>query len=275
MKHQDSLLLINAINLEKYVYCVLRSESWPGWPLEVNKAFAIASRSYAITKVLETMNAKRKKPYHFKNTNIHQTYRGTHSNTILHQAVDQTKGIILAYNKKPVSAMFDSCCGGIIPAHLSDVNFKQAPYLARTQPCTFCKSCKIYQWALEVSINDFKQLLSDGGYRVSSVDQVLVSAKDNAGSVKKITINDRHKTHTISGKEFYSLIKKVKSFCYDIERRLKTVYIKGKGYGHHLGICQWGARKMVDHGFSFKNILSFYYPKTHFMRLTPSTSRRV
>ncbi len=271
----DRLLLINSIDLETYVYCVLKSESWPGWPLEVNKAFAIASRSYAIAKVLENMNAKKKKPYHFKNTNIHQTYRGFHSSTVLQKAVEQTSGIILAYNNKPVVAMFDSCCGGIIPAHLSDVNFKHAPYLARTERCTFCKSCKIYQWALELPIEDFKQLLLDGGYKVSSVDEVVVTAKDTAGSVKKIIVKDRRRTHILSGKEFYSLIKKVKSFCYDIEQRLGRIHIKGKGYGHHLGICQWGARKMVDCGYSFKNILSFYYPETHFMRLTPLKSKQV
>ena len=85
-------------------------------PLEVNKAFAIASRSYALVKYLE--GAKSKKPYHIKNTNVHQTYNGFHTNPVLIQAVKETSGVILTYDKKPILAMFDCCCGDVIPCLL-------------------------------------------------------------------------------------------------------------------------------------------------------------
>ncbi len=88
----DSCMLINQLELEDYVYSVLRSESWPGWPLEVNKVFAIASRTYVIAKVLESGN---KNPYHIKKTNIHQTYNGFHESEVLEKAVEQTKVLLL------------------------------------------------------------------------------------------------------------------------------------------------------------------------------------
>ena len=82
-----------------------------------------------IAKFLETKN--KKKFYHVKNTNKHQTYQGVLNCPILQKAVDETKGIILTYNKKPILAMFDICCGGVIPANMKHVNFKHAPYLAK------------------------------------------------------------------------------------------------------------------------------------------------
>lgn len=263
---QEHCFIINQIDLEDYVYAVLKSESWPGWPLEVNKAFAIASRSYALVKYLEAK--KTKKPYHIKNTNAHQTYNGFHTNYILKRAVEETAGLILTHNKKPIIAMFDCCCGDVIPAHLNTIDFKKAPYLARKVPCTFCKSSKIYQWKLEFDSDEFQTIISSSGIVIEQIRDVYVSKKDKAGAVEEIIIQDRHQHHSLTGKQFYALFSKVKSFCYSIAKKGKKIYITGKGYGHHLGICQWGARNMINYGWSYRSILQFYYPGTHFMKLT-------
>lgn len=273
-EYQGSLLLIvenqccyviNQIYLEDYIYSVLKSESWPGWPLEVNKAFAIASRSYAMVKYLEGI--KNKKPYHIKNTNAHQTYNGFHTNAVLKRAVDETIGLILTHNKKPIIAMFDCCCGDVIPAHLSTIDLKKAPYLARKVPCTFCKSSKIYRWKLEFELDEFQKHLQASGHVIKQLRDIYVSKKDKAGAVEEIVIKDRDKQHVITGKQFYSMFSKVKSFCYAIIKKGKKITIEGKGYGHHLGICQWGARNMINHGWNYRSILSFYYPGTTFMKL--------
>lgn len=260
----DSCFFINQLDLEDYVYCVLRSESWPGWPLEVNKVFAIASRTYVITKVIESGN---KKPFHIKNTNIHQTYNGFHTNETLKKAVEETKGLIVTYDKKPILAMFDSCCGGIIPAHLSGVDFKKSPYLARSKICDFCKPCKIYQWNLELDSKEFEKLLQAKGFPIYSVKEIDVK-KDRAGSVLEVTIKWAQGITVLTGKQFYALSTKIKSYCYSIELKVKRICIKGKGYGHHCGICQWGARRMIDYGWNYKNILQFFYPGTVCMKLT-------
>ena len=144
VRDEQAYYLINSLDIEDYVCSVLRTESWPGWPLEVNKVFAIASRSYVIGVILNTKSAQL--PYHVKNTNKHQTYSGVHENPVLREAVDQTKGIFLTHDKKPIIAMFDSCCGGVIPAHIHGVNFNHAPYLARDYACTYCKDCRVYNW---------------------------------------------------------------------------------------------------------------------------------
>lgn len=257
--------LISQLDIEDYIYSVLRWESWPGWPMEVNKAFAIACRSYLIAKVLES--CKSQKLYHIKNTNIHQTYNGVHEYVNLKRAIEATRGLILSHKKKPIDAMFDSCCGGVIPAQLSGVNFKKSPYLARTYPCTFCKPCKIYAWRLEYSLQDFKEILTMAGRHIDEVHDIKIVKKDRAGAAQEIVIKDKHKNHIFTGKQFYSLFTKIKSFCYTIEKNATHVCFNGKGYGHHLGICQWGARRMIDAGFNYQSILQFYYPGARLMEL--------
>lgn len=259
----SACLLINQLELEDYVYSVLKSESWPGWPLEVNKVFAIASRTYVLAKILETGS---KKPYHIKNTNIHQTYKGFHESDMLKQAVEQTKGLIVTYNKKPIHAMFDSCCGGVIPANLSTIDFKKAPYLARTKICDFCKPCKIYQWKCEMDCHEFEKLLQKKGFPISDIKTVQ-TLHDKAGAVQEVTIRAAQGATTLTGKQVYSLTSKIKSFCYTIEKKLKKIVFEGKGYGHHLGLCQWGVRNMVDCGWHHKEILKFSYPGTICMKV--------
>lgn len=264
IKDGEKFLLINKVELENYIYSVLRTESWPGWPLEINKAFAIASRSYVIAKLLETK--KIKSLYHVKNTNLHQTYQGTHKIERLRQAVEETKGILLAHNNKPILAMFDSCCGGIIPAKMKGVDFKNCPYLARAHECDHCKTCKLYSWKIEYTKKDFEDILRKELPKIKNCKKITVH-KDDAGIVQRVNIYDISRHYYLSGKKFYSLFSSIKSFAFDISQELNKVILKGNGFGHHLGICQWGAKKMIDDGWNFKQVLQFYYPGTNFIKI--------
>jgi stage II sporulation protein D len=257
--------LINSLDIEDYVCSVLRTESWPGWPLEVNKAFAIASRSYVIGVILNTKSAQL--PYHVKNTNKHQTYSGVHENPVLREAVDQTKGIFLTHDKKPIIAMFDSCCGGVIPAHIHGVNFNHAPYLARNYPCTYCKDCRVYNWTAQYPIDHVENLFKKEHKQLKKIHHIKVAKTDKAGLVQEVGVKQGKRTFMIHGKRVYSMFDKVKSHYFDIAFDNKSIIFNGKGIGHHLGLCQWGAREMVRLGYDYKSILSFYYPGTNFMRL--------
>jgi stage II sporulation protein D len=263
--HEKSTLLINSIDLDHYIVSVLRTESWPGWPLEVNKAFAIASRSYATAKILEAR--EKSLPYHIKNTNAHQTYHGYHTLGQLKKAVAETAGIILTYDKKPIVAMFDCCCGGIIPANMEDVHFAKAPYLKRTQACTYCTSCAIYTWKISFTKKELEARLKQTFKHIRRLDRLEITKTDPAGIVKEITIHHRGKPITVDGRKFYALFKETKSFCFTIENNQQTIIINGKGYGHHLGLCQWGSREMVRKGFNYTQILDFFYPGATFMKV--------
>lgn len=256
--HEGKILLINELPLESYIYSVLKTESWPGWPLEVNKAFAITSRTYVVSMMLEADRLNRL--YDVRNCNRHQTYAGVHDTKVLHDAVQKTKGIILTYQEKPIRAMFDSCCGGIIPARMQGVAFEDAPYLARNYPCTFCKQLRIFRWRASYSLKDLADRLKKICVITKPIRSIGIAEKDDAGVVQKIEIITGGKKITLSGKDFYQALKEVKSFVWDFSLSKGVMQISGYGYGHHLGLCQWGAREMVREGYNYKQILHFYYP---------------
>ncbi|MCA9770436.1 SpoIID/LytB domain-containing protein [Candidatus Dependentiae bacterium] len=265
-KEKDTLLLINCIDVEDYLFSVLRTESWPGWPLEVNKVFAIACRSYALSMILSSRNSKRL--YHVRNTNHHQTYSGFHDHDHLKDAVIQTHGVYLSYNKKPIVAMFDSCCGGVIPAGIENTNFDDAPYLARDYACTHCRRCKIYNWQAEFYLKDFEEILKNSLNDVYRLHGFTVKRRDKAGLVQEVMLKGKPKDMIISGEKMYSVFKEIKSFYFNVSKKGEKILFTGRGYGHHRGLCQWGAHEMVRHGWNHEKILEFYYPGTEFAKLT-------
>lgn len=258
--------LINCLGIEDYVACVLSTESWPGWSLEINKVLAIACRTYVIAMVQNARTMKR--PYHVMNTNKHQTYSGGNGIEIHRQAVEQTNGLFLTYESKPITAMFDCCCGGVVTKDMSGVDFKKAPYLARAYPCVYCKNQKIYSWKADYTIGDLEIMLKKELPGLRKLRDIKIVKKDKAGIVQKVEIKGIGRTFYLSGKKVYSLLnKKIKSFYFSVEKNGPRVTFKGKGYGHHLGLCQWGAKEMINQGHPYQEVLEYYYPGTQLMRL--------
>lgn len=260
----NNVFLINQVQIEDYICSVLKTESWPGWPKEVNKVFAIASRSYVLAQVLIARRSKL--PYHIKNTNHHQTYSGIHNEQTIKMAVLETTGIILGHNNEPILAMFDSCCGGIIPAHIDGFDFQRYPYLARHEQCKHCKLVKMYSWRTSFSSQDFKKIIQAKMPKLNHITKITTKT-DKAGTVKNITVHSQKDNYSIDARTMYSLFKDIKSFCYSFCHESNRITVSGVGVGHHLGLCQWGAREMVRKGYSYDDILKFYYPGAKFMRI--------
>lgn len=267
-QEKKQLCIINSLDIDDYLLSVIKHEGWPGWPLEMNKVLAVVCRTYLIWQVLQAQKAAR--PYHIENGIKHQTYKGHHNSIKLKQAVDQTKDMFVSYDEKPALTMYDACCGGIVPANIDDPGHKNISYLARTYPCTFCKNFKIFNWHVELSEQDIVKRLQKDFAKVTKIVDFSVQKKDRAGLVKKVLINVGPRKISITQKKMKSLFPELKSSCFDITKHSgKKFTITGRGYGHHKGLCQWGACKLVkDDNWNFEQVLQFYYPGTKLMKLT-------
>ena len=268
MRDGSDVLLINSLDIDDYLLSVVFSEGWPGWPMEVNKTLVIANRTYLVEKILQAN--KTKKPYHIFNSNKHQTYKGLHKYTKLKQAVDETRNIFVAYKGKPIEAMFDICCGGVIPAKIAGFDGKKHPYLARTQACIHCKKSSVYRWEKELSRLEVTEILRKDHPDLKEIKDIRVIDKDEAGLVTKVLVATATKSIYVTGKRMYTLFPSIISSCYTIKKRGKGYVFQGRGYGHHMGLCQWGSLGMVEDNWDYKKILQFYYPGTELMQLSLS-----
>jgi len=269
------LYLINKLNLEDYVYSVLRAESYQTWPHRMQKIQAIISRTYAVRQMMtKRKNRKNKDPYDIKRTNFHQRYTGSHNFHHLRQAVNETRGLVLTHNKEIVLAMFDACCGGTIPANMKGIEFSKAPYLARKKPCNFCKNYCLYRWKRTIPTKNFVDYLMKNKSvakqipRHKNLSQIRVLDRDKAGVVHKISLSFCNKKCTISGNDLWMSMKnRVRSQNFSLRKDRNNVVITGRGFGHQVGLCQRGARELVRQKWPIKRILAFYYPQTTLSRL--------
>lgn len=302
MQESNTIYFINSLDIDDYLLSVIRHEGWPGWPLEMNKVLAVTCRSYLVWQVLQAQKLKR--PYHIENGIRHQSYKGHHKYARLKQAVEETRDICIAHNNKPILAMFDGCCGGIIPAFIDHPDYQKHPYLLRTEKCIFCKDFKVANWKATFSHDEMVEILKKTIPELTAIDSISIAKKDKAGLVTDILITTPSeklglapsKTFRLSGKKMYSIFPEVISFSFDIETFPKKLPVKqkvkhqkkgkqitskdsvlaekrfvvsGKGYGHHIGLCQWGAMKLVrDHYWNYQKVLQFYYPGTNLIKLT-------
>ncbi|MBP6869579.1 SpoIID/LytB domain-containing protein [Candidatus Babeliales bacterium] len=262
----NAILLINSLDIDDYLLSVVHSEGWPGWPMEVYKTQVIASRTYLVEKILKANKAKR--PYHIVNSIKHQTYKGHHKFTQLKQAVDETRNVFISYKGEPIVAMFDACCGGVVPAKIEGPDYKNHPYLARTKACHHCKKYKIYEWKKELSKLEITELLRQDHPDLPEITDMRVTKRDSAGLVKQVLVTTKQKNFYVAGKKMYSLFPAIKSFSYTIKKKGKLFLFHGKGFGHHMGLCQWGSLGMVQDNWNYTKILQFYYPGTEFMKLS-------
>ncbi len=268
VRDNNTILLINSLDIDDYLLSVVHYEGWPGWPIEVNKVLVVANRTYLVDKVLRAN--KSKQPYHIINTNKHQTYKGHHKFTRLKQAVDETRNVFISYNGEPIVAMFDSCCGGIVPGKIAGYDYKNHPYLARNKACSHCKKYSIYDWKKEFSRLELTEIFRKDHPDLQEIIDIKITKKDPAGLVKQVLVITKKTSFHVSGKKMYSLFPSIKSFCYIIKKKGRGYIFQGRGYGHHMGLCQWGSLGMVEDNWNYKKILEFYYPGTEFMKLSLS-----
>ncbi len=268
-RYKNHVYLVNHLELEDYVSIVLQSESWPGWPDEVNKALSICMRSYGVAKIIEHRKKKECLPYDIKSTTMHQVYQGSNDPSKLKHVVNQTVGLVLTYNNAPITAMFDISCGGVTPSSMSGFDFDKAPYLNRSYPCLYCKDFKSYKWQNVYSFAELESKLKILIPNFNKLSEMKVYQKDKAGVVLAIRVKDGSRWYQFSGSEIRSLLN-LKSLCFTISIKKQEIILDGKGFGHLIGLCQLGLRQMMKENpnWTYSSALSFFYPHTKLMKIT-------
>ncbi|MDD5503969.1 MAG: SpoIID/LytB domain-containing protein [Candidatus Omnitrophica bacterium] len=251
------LMAINEVGLEDYIKGVLYHEVSHRWPMEAIKAQAVVSRTYALYQIEEN----RHRHYHLHSDISSQVYNGVYAQRYrTNKAVDETKGMVLMWKNRPLAAFFHATCGGHTEKASRLWQMDEAP-LAGVE-CGYCKNSPYYSWLYETDIQAFEEILKAKGYKVNGIRRVSTAGKDNNGRVGSIVIEANDITTTVTAKDLRSLIGPalIKSTNFNIFIDGDKLRVKGKGWGHGVGMCQWGAFSMAKKKKPFRDILSYYYP---------------
>jgi stage II sporulation protein D len=274
--------VINTLSLEDYLKGVLPVEMPVGKGAdyyECFKAFAICARTYAVNRMKEG-----KSLFDIYADTRDQVFGGSgKGNEISDRAVDETRGNILTYDNKPAVIYYHSTCGGTTEAVDHVFAKGDIPYLRGINDgdTPYCNESPRFKWKETYSEQLFVErlykakLLPDINYKLK---QIHVKSRFESGRINELTIllndaNDTPKMVTLQGNGMRSLIRTadnstiLRSTAFDITLSDNSVIINGRGFGHGVGLCQWGAMYLAAHGRSSGEILSHYYPGTEITKL--------
>lgn len=256
---QGQLLVVNTLDLEFYLKGVLYHEVSPKWPIDAIKAQAVAARTYAMYQK-EVMKSK---DYDLTADTSSQVYGGYGSEKHkTNRAVNFTEGEILTYQGKVFPAYFHATCGGITEDASELWKIDLAP-LKGGRVCSFCRDSPHYYWNAALDLRTIQKKLGSDYKIKGDLKNISITERDATARVRTLELKDAEgNCFTILAKDFRALVGAdlVRSTNFSIVLDQDHVLFNGKGWGHGVGLCQWGAFGMSQKGYDYKQILAFYYP---------------
>ena len=272
----SALLVVNHVDVESYLAGVLSKELYRNWHIETYRALAVAARTFALYHLVTIGGSG---DYDLGSGQEAQVYGGVPAETQrAWQAVRGTHGQVLACGPPGKERIFltqySACCGGRVNPAVVLRDAKDIEPLKGGQECNDCRNCPYYRWGpVTVTKSRAYQALA-ANYpptrRLGSLASVSVKSSTSFGRPIWLKLTGGNgKTMDIRAESlrlallFYRIGRppKLRSMNCRIEDRGDTiVFSDGRGFGHSVGLCQWGAQAKAAAGWTGEQILDFYYP---------------
>lgn len=263
--HQENRVI--KLKLEDYIIGTVAAEMPASFELEALKAQAVCARTYALRKLVEgrkypldadlsdDINSCQAyiSPAEFKNRNP-RYYKPLLDK--IEQACHSTRGLIMVYNDQPIDALYHSTCGGKTET-AAEAWGLEVPYLHSVK-CGYCTASKYYKTSLAVSADQLQTLTA---HNIGTLTLRVVE-RSSSGRVKKLEINQQ----PISAEKFRRSLN-LPSTWWEFNNEKDKLIITSHGYGHGVGLCQFGANGMAKEGNNYREILNKYYQHIDFCTL--------
>lgn len=268
-KPQNKLTVVNQVHFEKYVAGVVESEGGAFPELEFFKAQAVIARTFAMKNLKKHIS----EGYNLRDDVSSQVYHSRaylKNSTMIMEATKATSDSILVDKFGfPLSTLFHANSGGQT-ANAGDVWSNDIPYL-RSRPDPFSVNQASFRWEKSINKHELLSFLARQ-LNTDSQDSGLINAWENFSQPSRkafFTYNDKRIKLTQIRHRF-----NLRSTFFDVHQSGQNYILKGRGYGHGVGLSQDGAIQMSNSGFSFKDILYFYYENSELVNLKELFNRR-
>ena len=244
------------LNMTDYLIGVVSSEMPASFNLEALKAQSVLARTYALKakqtekKLTDTVSTQS-----YIDIDQMKNKWGNSFNTYYNKiknAVENTNGEYLSYNGNYIEALYHSTNNGKTESSL-DVFGNYYPYLISVSS-EYDKNASSYLRTISMPLDTISNKL---GLSLNNDSVISILSYTDGGNIKEININGNN----FSGKKVRELLG-LRSADFDISISDNNANITTRGYGHGVGMSQYGANGMANAGYSYKDILSHYYPGT-------------
>ena len=258
VKH-NKFIVVNELDIENYLKGVVGREMSNTWPNETIKAQVVVARTYA----LKTLGKHKKDGFDLCDKQDCQVYGGCEAEYAnVSQAVDETRDEVVCFGNEIASVFYHSSCGGHTE-NITNVWGQNGLEYLKGRRCSYCKNSPTFEWDVTIDYDDITDACRKKGYKVGDINRLKIRSYTKAGRVKELSLFWENASISVKGEEFRRLFSNIlKSTMFDITNKKKGVYFSGKGLGHGIGMCQYGAKGLGEKGSSYKDIIEFYFSGT-------------
>ena len=264
VKKEETIYLVRSktgdiveMELEEYLKGVVYAEMPSSFNIEALKAQAVAARTYTKFKMADSTHIC-DNPSHCQAW-LENDYSENFEK--VSKAVEETRGKTVSYMGETIEAFFHSSSGGKTESS-KEVWGKDIPYLVPVESPNEDKIMSTFFSEKEVTYKELKTLINNylGKNQVTTEklkNKIKIISRTEGDRVNEIKIDKA----SLSGASIRGILE-LRSTNFDIELKEKSVVFKVKGYGHGVGMSQWGAEVMAREGKDYEEILKYYYPNT-------------
>ena len=279
----ERFAIVNRVGLERYVAAVASAELYPAWPPGVYATQTIAARTYALWQA----HQRRDKAYDLRSDQLSQVYGGEASEKA-RKATRATRGRVLVYGRRVLPAFYSAVCGGASQrARAIFPNAPEIPPLAATRRAGHCRASPDYRWGpIRRSRARLARRLAAWGRargraiaRLRGLDALRVAARNQASRPTRFHVGGLRRAYELTAEE----LRFAANFAADGLEKPATplpsshvtpavhgdtaVFRDGRGLGHGVGLCQWGAKALVEDGIAPADVAARFYPGARVTRL--------
>lgn len=273
------LIAVNVLPLEEYLASVVNSEMPASFPDAAREAQTIVARTYALSQmkghaVFDLYGTSRSQMY------LGYQYRDEEGRKLAgetpgsREIIRDTAGIVCTHKGKVFTTWYSAVCGGRTVNGRSV--FTDAVPALRSVECEWCREARLYRWTGEVPVTQASQAVQQHLAKEKVTFGQLASlepAKVPPGDLPWYSVGDGSSQHRIAGTSLRRALPYGVLHSPHFTGRVDgdAVKFSGRGHGHGVGMCQWGARGLGIAGRSALQILNYYYSGIETVRLrTPN-----
>jgi stage II sporulation protein D len=261
----DGLVAVESVDLDEYVAAVVSAEVPSSWPKAALRAQAIAARTFAMAQKIAQGPAARS---HLRASVLDQVYAIGTPSAAAREAARTTAGEVLTFGAAPIAAYFSASCGGRSESAEEAFHLPAGttPYLTAAEKDDGDAD---REWTVRIPLLRISAALRGAQRILAPVTGLFVASRTRGGRAKELVMETSGARRRMEAAELRQILgyEVLPSLLFDAAVEGDSAVFRGRGSGHGVGLCQWGARARALRGEDERAILAHYYPGAEIRRM--------
>lgn len=249
------------MKMEEYIAGVVAGEMKNDWPVEALAAQAIIARTFTLEAIESKGGVPSRGTQASTDIKEFQAYNGKAINDNVKKAVEMTRGQVITYQGKLAKTWFHASAGGVTATAKEGLNYRDEnpPYVQSVQSPDDLAPADVQNWTATFTKQQVMDAVAKAGKKVDKLEKFAIQERGESRRATLFVVNDNVQVPAPEFRVAIGSTELKSNLINDVKMAADGVTFTGKGYGHGVGMSQWGAHKMAKEGKKPEEIVGHYY----------------